>query len=193
MCDSCVLRHHPLLTVLGRRGRGAVVDALCSAPDQTWSVRGLAREAGVQPATAARAVQELEALAALEVLRPGRDAHVQLRRDTEMGGALLRLRLPDVRQGTCQAFAASFGHPEGVRQLLRWAAPEDHSADPLCRTRIAVICRDDSEPALDAVGPALDGVREAGWPAPDVTVWTRDELVPDDRMAVAILEGQPLA
>ncbi len=193
MCDSPMLRHHPLLTVLGRRGRGAVVDALCGAPDQTWSVRGLAREAGVQPATAARAVQELEALGALEVIRPGRDAQVRFRRDTEMGRALWMLRLPDVRLGTCKAFSAAFGHPQGVRQVLRWVAPQDHSADPLCPTRIAVVCRDDAEPALDAVGPALDGVRAAGWPAPDVTVWTRDELVPDDSMAVAILEGQPIA
>ncbi len=193
MCDSAVLRQHPLLTVLGRRGRGAVVDALCGAPDQTWSVRGLARQAKVQPATAARAVQELEALAALEVIRPGRDAQVKLRPDTEMGRALLWLRLPDVRLGACKAFAASFGHPQGVRQLLRWTMAGDHPGDPLCPTRIAVVCRDDPEPALDAVGAALDGVREAGWPAPDVTVWTRDDLVPDDPMAAAILEGQPLA
>ncbi len=193
ICDSLVLRHHPLLTVLGRRGRGAVVDALCSEPDQTWSVRGLARAAGVQPATAARAVQELEALAALEVIRPGRDAQLRLRRDTEMGRVLLMLRLPDLRKGACRAFSASFGHPQGVRQILRWSMPGDHLADPLCPTRIAVVCRDDPEPALDAIGPALDGVRAEGWPAPDVTVWTREELVPGDPLAVAILEGQPLA
>ncbi len=186
-CDSPVFRDHPLLTVLGRRGRGAVLDVLMDR--QHHSIRGLARAADVPPATAARAVQELEVLGAVEVLRPGRDAQVRLRADTAIGGALFHLRLPDLRPSAAIAFAQAYTGP--ARAMLRWQAPDDVPSDPLCPTRIAIITPDIDD-ALDAVGPALDAVEAAGWPAPEVAAWAPDELDRDDPIGAAILAGRPV-
>lgn len=178
-----VLRDNPVLTMLGRRGRGDVVQALLEAP-RTWSVRALARAAGVHAATAARTVKELEALGAVDVVRPGRDARLRLNA-SPVAQALAALRVPDVRGRAAATFAAAYGHRA---PCLRWQAPGEHDADPLVPTRIAVRAEDDA--AVDAVGPALDAVRAAGWPAPDIT-W-HDVLDPADATARAILQGTPL-
>lgn len=182
----------PLLTLLGRRGRGAVVDALVGAPDREWSVRALARAGRVTATTASRAVRELENLGAVEVMRPGRDAVVSFRRDTIVGRMLTGMHLMDLRQAAAERFAAAYRPPAGVRAVHWWTDVPDHPAMPEVPTRIAVLCARSTDRALDAVGPALDLIRNDGFPQPDVTVWTMAELLDDDPVARAILGGRPL-
>lgn len=187
ICDSRVLRDNPVLTVLGRRGRGAIVQVLVHR-NGPWSVRGLAREAGMPTATAARAVQELQWLGAVESLRPGRDAEIRFRPGSAVGEALARLRLPDPRAGAAQVFAQAYRHEA---RLLHWQAPGDIPSDPAFPTRIAIVASQ-PEAALDAAGAALDAVEDAGWPPPEITAWEPGMLDEDDPVAAAILAGRDL-
>jgi hypothetical protein len=183
---------HPVLTVLGRRGRGAIVDAILADAAITWTVRGLSRAANVPAAVAARAAHELEALGAIEMLRPGRNAHIRWRPDAAAAQTIAQMVVPPFREAACRAFVQAIGQPGNVEIIRRWQQPEEHAADPLVPTRIAVICQGDVDAALDAVGPALDGVQQAGLPAPDVTVIDRDDLDAGDALGAAMLAGVAL-
>ncbi len=191
--DKPVLVDNPLLTTLGRRGRGAIINALRNQPKTVWSLRGLARQASVPPAVAARATSELQALGAVEVLRPGRDAQIRWLPDAPAARALAELNPPDLREAQARAFMGAFSGPPGTVKVLRWLAPHDVAADPSTPTRLAIVVRDedDEEEALDATGPALDAVRLAGLPAPDVTTMLA-ELLGDDDVSRAIRRGTPV-
>ena len=93
-CSNHVLVENPVLAMLGRRGRGAVVEALRRAPRRTWTVRDLARAADVPSAVASRAVRELRVLGAVDFQRPGRDARVRFLATTPVGRFLARLDPP---------------------------------------------------------------------------------------------------
>lgn len=180
-----VLADNPLLTVLGRRGAGAVLDVL-RAEDGPWTVRGLARAANVQPSTAGRVVRDLEALEALDKIRPGRDAVIRWR--TGPVADLLRgLEVPDVRARTLATFRAGFKGP--AESVHPFRAAGDTVGDPHTPLRIVVLSQDE-DAAWDAVGPALDAVREAGWPAPDVAVHDPRDLDPTDPDGALLLEHQ---
>lgn len=181
----------PVWTVLGRRGRAQVVRALRSAPARDWNLRRLAEAAGVHPVVAGRAVRELAALGAVEQIRPGRDAVVQWRPASRAGRFLASLPWLDLRAEVADAFARAYAAPRGVT-LVQWAAPGDDLDDPFVPTRVAVLAGRDEEEALDAVGPALDALRAAGLPAPEVTVHARASLRPGDAVADAVLGGAPL-
>ena len=90
-----MLNDNPLLAFLGRRGRGAVVEALRRNPGRALHVRELARLADVAPMVASRAVRELEALRAVEVTRRGRDVAVRLDAGTASGAFLGAVTAPD--------------------------------------------------------------------------------------------------
>lgn len=90
-----MLNDNPLLAFLGRRGRGAVVEALRRNPNRALHVRELARLADVAPMVVTRAVRELEALQALEVQRRGREVLVRLDATTKAGGFLAVVTAPD--------------------------------------------------------------------------------------------------
>ncbi len=90
-----VLNDNPLLAFLGRRGRGAVVEALRRNPGRPLHVRELARLADVAPMVVTRAIRELEALHALEVARRGREVTVRLERATKAGRFLATVAAPD--------------------------------------------------------------------------------------------------
>lgn len=187
-----VLLDNPLLQMLGRRGRGAVVEVLRRGPAHGWSVRDLARFADVAPVVASRTVRELAALGAVEVLRPGRDAQVRLTPGTPAGAWLAALRVPDLRDAVCQAFARRYRFPLGVTRVANWRHPHDDQASPLAPTRIAIITNRLEEDALEAAGPALDAVRAMGLPTPDVSAWTAAALRDGDAVAKAILAGRVL-
>lgn len=89
-----MLNDNPLLAFLGRRGRGAVVEALRRNPNRSLSVRELARLADVAPMAASRAVRELEALRAVAVARRGRDLAVRLDPATPAGNFLATVEVP---------------------------------------------------------------------------------------------------
>jgi DNA-binding transcriptional regulator YhcF (GntR family) len=89
-----VLNDNPLLVFLGRRGRGAVVEALRRNPNRALSVRELARLADVAPMVASRSVRELEAVRALAVARRGRTVAVRLDATTRSGAFLARVDAP---------------------------------------------------------------------------------------------------
>lgn len=179
-----MLADNPLLTVLGRRGAGAVLDVLRADPGP-WTLRGLARAASVPAATVGRVVDDLEALEALEKLRPGRDAVIRWR-PGPVADLLRGLEVPDVRARTLEAFRSGYRGPAESVHTYRDA--RDAPGDPRTPLRIAVLSRDE-DAAWDAVGPALDAVREAGWPAPDVTVHDPRDLDPGDPAAAAVLAG----
>ncbi len=183
ICDKPVLADHPLLTSLGRRGRGAVLDHLLAAPGPD-AIRSIARAAGVPPAVAARAIDEFEALGLVEKIRPGRAAQVQLNESSPWIPWLRRSPPPGIAAVVAQAY-------QGPGRLLRWSDDGERPDDPFSPVRIAIIT-DDEDDALDAVGPALDAVRQAGWPAPELTVWEESMLQPDDPVAVRILGGSPI-
>jgi hypothetical protein len=185
------LADNPLLTMLGRRGRGAVVEALRAGPGP-WTIRTLARAAGVAPMTASRAVRELAALGIAEAFRPGRDHVVRWRRGSAGAAVLAALTPPDLRAEGCAVFAAAYARPGGAL-LVRWWMPDDAPADPLTPARIAVIVRRaaDEEAALDAIGPALDAVEAAGWARPEATVHVESALHGRDDVARAIRAGTP--
>ena len=90
-----MLNDNPLLAFLGRRGRGAVVEALRRNPVRPLHVRELARLADVAPMAASRAVRELERLRAVEVTRKGRDVAVRLDAESKAGGFLAAVEAPD--------------------------------------------------------------------------------------------------
>ncbi len=185
---------NPLLTMLGRRGRGAIVDALTGSPGATHSVRDLARTARVQPMVASRAVTELQALGAVEYLRPGRNGRVRWLAEAPAAQALATIDPPDLRMAAADAFANAYTGPAGARRVVVWQAAGDNPADPLAPTRLAIVARDEDaeEEALDAAGPALDAVRLADLPAPDVTTLLADSLADDDPVAAAVRAGKPV-
>lgn len=187
------LEGNPLLTVLGRRGRGAVIDALRDRPEATWNVRDLARAADVAPMVASRAVAELAALGVVERFRPGRDMVVRWRSETAASKALAAFDPPDVRQAGVHAFASSYPRRPG-RRVVAWTAPSDDPRDPLCPSRVAIIvdAQAEEEVALDDVGQALDATYQGGWPIPDATVFVRADLAAGDPLALAVLAGRSL-
>jgi hypothetical protein len=187
-----VLADNPLLAVLGRRGRGAVVEALRRGPARSWTVRDLARFADVDPMASSRAVRELAALGAVEVLRPGRSALVRWRPDSPAGRFLDALQAPDLRRGAAEAFASAYGRPPGVAAVLLWRDPADDPADPRAPARIALVARD-PEAALELAGPALDAVARGGHPQVEATAWSPAALRGDDPVARAIRAGARLS
>jgi DNA-binding transcriptional regulator YhcF (GntR family) len=90
-----VLNDNPLLAFLGRRGRGAVVEALRRNRGRPLHVRELARLADVAPMAASRAVRELEALRAVEVTRRGAAVTVRLDEGSVAGAFLANVEVPD--------------------------------------------------------------------------------------------------
>ncbi|MCA1810585.1 MAG: hypothetical protein LC623_01075 [Halobacteriales archaeon] len=91
-----MLNDNPIVAFLGRRGRGAVVEALRRNPNRTLSVRELARLADVAPMVASRAVGELLVLEAVAVRRDGKALRVRFLPDSLVGGFLARLEVPDL-------------------------------------------------------------------------------------------------
>jgi len=191
-CDMRVAKAvQAILTVLGRRGRYAAARALAAGGGRSWNLRELARAGGVDPVTAGRAVRDLEALAAVEILRPGRDLSVRWRPGSVAAQTLAAVDVPDLPGMTAAAFATAFPAPRGA-VLVLWSRNGDDPADPRTPTRIAVVGGDE-EAALEAIGPALDAVRAAGLPAPDVTTLPRAMLEQDDPDAEAVRAGTRLA
>jgi DNA-binding IclR family transcriptional regulator len=90
-----VLNDNPLLAFLGRRGRGAVVEALRRNPGRPLHVRELARLADVAPMVASRAARELQALRAVELSRNGRLLAIRLDPATRAGAFLAGVDVPD--------------------------------------------------------------------------------------------------
>lgn len=90
-----MLNDNPLLAFLGKRGRGAVVEALRRNPNRPLHVRELARLADVAPMVASRAVQELVRLRAVEVSRDGRLVAVRLDPGSPAGAFLATVQAPD--------------------------------------------------------------------------------------------------
>ncbi len=183
ICDKCVLADHPLLTSLGRRGRGAVLDSLLGAA-APQSVRDLARATGLAPGIVSRAIDEFTALGLVDVLRPGRAARIQLNEASPWVPWLRRSPPP----GIAAVVAAAY---EGPGRLMQWSDAGERRDDPHSPVRIAIIT-DDEDAALDAIGPTLDAVREAGWPAPELTAWDESMLDADDPVGARILSGRPL-
>jgi len=90
-----VLNDNPLLAFLGKRGRGAVVEALRRNQGRPLHVRELARLADVAPMVASRAVRELAALRAIVVTRQGRQVAVRIDLATPAGAFLATVAVPD--------------------------------------------------------------------------------------------------
>lgn len=193
-CDKPVgLADNPLLTVLGRRGRGAVIAVLRDTPARPWNVRDLARAADVNAMTASRTVKELSALGVVESYRPGRDLVVRWRASSAGAAVIAALDPPDLLAEGCRTFAGAYSGPHDG-PLRRWFQPGDQAADPLVPARLAVLVATDADEdeAWDAVGPALDAVEAAGWARPEVGVQVRTNLDEGDAVAAAILAGRPL-
>jgi hypothetical protein len=90
-----VLNDNPLLAFLGRRGRGAVVEALRRNPGRPLHVRELARLADVAPMVASRAARELQALRAVEVSSRGKLLTIRLDQGSRVGAFLTAFAPPD--------------------------------------------------------------------------------------------------
>ena len=90
-----MLNDNPVVVMLGRRGRGAVVEALRRNPGRMLHVRELARLADVPPMVATRAVRELSALRAVVVRREARRVAVRLDAQSRVGAFLATLEVPD--------------------------------------------------------------------------------------------------
>lgn len=178
MVQTTVANDSVVLSVLARRGARSIVQALARA-DAPMTLRGLARDANVPHATAARVVRDLEALAVVEVVRPGRDAQLRWR-SGPVADWLAALAPPDVPVEVERVFAAAYAGPGAPR---RWLPPEG-GALPV---RLVVLT-DEQDDALDAVGPALDAVAAAGWPAPQVAVHDPATLDLADPVAAAMLQ-----
>ncbi|MGB1697576.1 MAG: hypothetical protein ACPHK8_04175 [Thermoplasmatota archaeon] len=178
---------NPLLTFLGRKGRGAVLDALLEpqARNRNWTLRELARAAGVHAMAAKRAVAELEVLGVVEQFRPGRSMVIALQQTSAAAKALAAFNPPQLWQESVRTFAAAY---QGPGSLVQYRRPLDRADDPLCPARIAILTRQDAWDQLDA---GLDAVAAAGWPRPDVIVVAREELEGDEEGA-AILAGEPI-
>lgn len=95
MGRGAVLNDNPLLAFLGKRGRGAVVEALRRNPGRPLHVRELARLADVAPMVASRAARELQALNAVEVARRGSLVAIRLDEGTPAGAFLATVTVPD--------------------------------------------------------------------------------------------------
>jgi predicted transcriptional regulator len=91
-----VLNDNPVIAFLGRRGRGAVVEALRRNPNRSLSVRELARRADVAPLVASRAVAELRRFDAVTVQKDGKALRVRFQAGSVVGAFLARLEVPDV-------------------------------------------------------------------------------------------------
>ncbi|HUR61631.1 MAG TPA: hypothetical protein VM286_04635 [Candidatus Thermoplasmatota archaeon] len=91
-----MLNDNPVIAFLGRRGRGAVVEALRRNPNRALSVRELARLADVAPMVASRAVAELRGFEAVLVQRDGKALRVRFQASSVVGAFLARLEVPDV-------------------------------------------------------------------------------------------------
>jgi DNA-binding transcriptional ArsR family regulator len=92
---GAVLNDNPVIAFLGRRGRGAVVEALRRNPRRALSVRELARLADVAPMVASRAVAELGRFGAVTVERDGKALRVRFQPASAVGAFLARLEVPD--------------------------------------------------------------------------------------------------
>lgn len=169
--------------MLGRRGRGAVVDAFLAEPERDWTVRALSRATGVSPMNVSRAVGELAALGVVDAFRPGRDMVVSWQADSAAARAIASFQPPDLWAESVRTFAR---HYAGPGALVRYQRPTDKQADPLAPARIAILTRED---AWDDLDPALDAVAEAGWPRPDVIVVAKEELEGDEE-GESILRGE---
>lgn len=90
-----MLNDNPLLAFLGKKGRGAVVEALRRNAGRPLHVRELARLADVAPMVASRAVRELEALRAIEASRRGKLVVFRLDEASPAGGFLASVEVPD--------------------------------------------------------------------------------------------------
>ena len=90
-----MLNDNPLLAFLGKRGRGAVVEALRRNPNRPLHVRELARLADVAPMVASRALRELSGLGAVEVGQRGREVTVRLDAASRAGSFLTTVQVPD--------------------------------------------------------------------------------------------------
>lgn len=94
-----MLNDNPLLAFLGRRGRGAVVEALRRNPNRALSVRELARLADVAPMVASRAVGELRRFGAVALQQDGKALRVRFLAGSPVGAFLARLDVPDLTPG----------------------------------------------------------------------------------------------
>lgn len=182
-----------LLRFLGRRGRLDVLQAMRDDPREVWHIRELAHAAGVNAMTASRAVEELEAMDAVEVLRPGREMQVTWRR--AVASRFLRtLQVPDLPRRSADTFEDHYRPPRRhriVAALYHWHDRGDDPGDPQDPIRVAIIVRRDEDVANDAIGPALDAVRRRGLPVP-LAETVPQEMLGDDRQSRAILAGRRL-
>lgn len=183
ICAKWVLGPNPLLTMLGRRGRGEVVEALRDHHGP-WTLRGLAARAGVPHQVVGRAVRELEALGAVEFVRPGREGRVQWRPGTPASAFLDGLVVPDLRDAAARTFAAAVpGLP-----TLCWTRTDSEAADPLAPTRVAVV-HEDADAALEQATVGLDAVLGRALPRVDVSAITPEALASDDPIAARMRAG----
>ena len=90
-----MLNDNPVLAFLGKRGRGAVVEALRRNSPRALHVRELARLADVAPMVASRAIQEMRRFDAVWVERVGREVRVRLDPHTRAGAYLASVDAPD--------------------------------------------------------------------------------------------------
>ncbi len=159
--------------MLGRQGRPAVVRALLEGTEQPWNVRGLASAAGVTPMTASRAIGELLALGVVDKALGRRDAHIQVQQHHPAVAWLRDLSPPDLSGTIVTTFLDAYQQPAGVTRIAQQESTAD--AVPFQPPRITIHCVGDDEAAWDALGPALDAVRQRALPAPEV------DVIMDDR------------
>lgn len=171
-----MLVDNPLLVLLGRRGRGAIVEALRRAPGHVWRTRELARAALVSVSVASRAVAELASLGAVRATRPGRDARIEWQ-PGPAAAFLEALVVPDIHRQAAEAFAAQL---EPGTRVVQYVAPGHAPDDPRAPLHLAILSNRDPTRVLDACLPALDALRQDGYPAPDVSVVNPRELANDD-------------
>jgi len=138
---------------------------------------------------ASRAVRELAAFAAVDALRPGRDARVRFLPDSVAGRWLSTLIVPDLATACAAAFVRSYRPPPGVTWASLWRHPDDDPLAAASPVRIALVARD-PDAALESAGPALDILRASGWLRPELSAWTPESLRGDDAVARAILAGR---
>ena len=168
---------------MGRRGAPDVVEVLATQPGP-WTLRGLERASRVPLATVRRVLDDLAALGCIDHLRPGRDAQVTWR-EGPIADWLTELPELDMAEHMAGEFEAAHG-----REVHVWHHPEDDAGNPRTPVRLAVLVNEEGEEeALERVGPALDALELAGWPAPEVTVEVRDRLDPSDPVAAAMLRS----
>lgn len=149
-------------------------------------MRGLARVTDVPLATIRRVLDELAALGCVETLRPGRDAHVTWR-EGPIADWLAEWPPLDMEASMLDEFRAAYGDGD----VHAWDHPDEDASDPRTPMRFVVMVNEkEEEDALDRVGPALDALALAGWPAPDVTVQVRSALEPSDPVAAAMLRSR---